>query len=908
MKEIPKPKYSIGQVFTPISENGAPVEGLTGDYPIVEVGDFRNGHYYYRLDTGDPSVSGWTRDDLLLTRKELDRLVGGDPFTHFLALHHITPNGSKFYKLLDPCPICGTGTLTVWAGNKGNINVQCSNRCHSKDMGRGMNLILDRLEKQQPPPGFQIAVNRNYTGKIPQSATKSVWYQFNHSFKTETLDLEGLIAVIRAGYAITAVHNNERKKDNFVSAQHIGLDFDTEDEQSSLDVLQADPFIAGYGALIHTSASHTPEKPRARVLFILDKPITDADCYARYAEALVARFHVADKHCTDPVRIWFGSKDCEYRLLGNVLPAEVLEKEVANRPAQPKQTHSTPKLDKTIPQGKRNGTLTSLGGSLRRKGLSVPEIEAALKGVNAQRCDPPLPDIEVERIAQSVGRYDADPLETTSTTPDPEKLFEDVMNTNANDRHAALRKLAQCLSELDPFTVGMYAERVKAARLYNKTEFIQAVKDAQKSGSVANTAGGRKDSPTDDELGERWIQSYPLTAYGLGEFRRYQDGAWPGISQDIVKAEISKVIEDAKKEGVRPTRGRLESVLELVRLKISAPNELWDADSDLLPCKNGVLHIPSRTLHEHDPKYHFTTRLDYDYDPDADASNFKQALYSSIPDAAEMVQEFFGYTLTTDTRYESAIWFFGPPGSGKSTILLGLQVMLGPRAGLLGLNDIVHSRFALTNLIGKTLVFSTEQPQSFISATHIINAIISGEPIEIDRKFKEPMIITPYAKIAWAMNELPRIDGASNGIYRRLMLVRFSPRAKEEQDIDLKEKIKKEGPGILNWSLDGLARLRERGNFSVPSSVVTATEQFQESNDIPRIFLQEVCLTDPNYKTQSNDLYQAYRQWCEKNGHRAQSSTTIAEDWERLGLVRTSINGRRYWKGVQVKRISLDDL
>jgi Bifunctional DNA primase/polymerase, N-terminal/Primase C terminal 1 (PriCT-1) len=59
-----------------------------------------------------------------------------------------------------------------------------------------------------------------------------------------------------------------------------------------------------------------------------------------------------------------------------------------------------------IPEGQRNRTLTSLAGSMRRRGMTPEEIYAALAAVNAQRCRPPLPDEEIRKIADSVGRYE----------------------------------------------------------------------------------------------------------------------------------------------------------------------------------------------------------------------------------------------------------------------------------------------------------------------------------------------------------------------------------------------------------------------------------------------------------------------------------------------------------------------
>lgn len=58
-----------------------------------------------------------------------------------------------------------------------------------------------------------------------------------------------------------------------------------------------------------------------------------------------------------------------------------------------------------IPSGERNSTLFKMASSLRAQAYTEPEILATLKAVNAGRCDPPLPDRELETICGSVGKY-----------------------------------------------------------------------------------------------------------------------------------------------------------------------------------------------------------------------------------------------------------------------------------------------------------------------------------------------------------------------------------------------------------------------------------------------------------------------------------------------------------------------
>jgi len=59
----------------------------------------------------------------------------------------------------------------------------------------------------------------------------------------------------------------------------------------------------------------------------------------------------------------------------------------------------------TIPIGKRNETLASLAGTMRRRGMEFDEILAALLIANQKRCEEPLSDDEVRKIVESICRY-----------------------------------------------------------------------------------------------------------------------------------------------------------------------------------------------------------------------------------------------------------------------------------------------------------------------------------------------------------------------------------------------------------------------------------------------------------------------------------------------------------------------
>jgi putative DNA primase/helicase len=447
-----------------------------------------------------------------------------------------------------------------------------------------------------------------------------------------------------------------------------------------------------------------------------------------------------------------------------------------------------------------------------------------------------------------------------------------------------------------------YRERTFYKVLEGRTEFYQpgGKVSANGNGSRPKKTKGKPSPPTHDELRDRWIEGNPHHAHGLGEWRRYEVGTWPTISETSVKAEIAEVIEKAKPEGVKPTASILASVTELTRIKVYVPDESWDADPDVLVCQNGALRISTGELMNHRPEHYATSAAPYDYNPDAVAAYFRLFLQKTLPSAGPFLQEFAGYALTTNMSHELAVWLFGPPGSGKSTLLAGFQAMLGHRAGILGLAELERSRFTLADLPGKTLVVASEQPSSYLASTNTLNAIISGEPLQVERKYRDPFTVIPRAKVCWAMNELPRVADANSGLFRRVKVVAFPELPEEDRDPEVKRRIEQEGAGILNWALEGLHRLTERGYFDIPEGIQDATRQFRTNNDVPALFVEDRCVKGSNFEVQASHLYREYKSWCEDNGHRPQSSTRLADDWRRLGFERKRTMAGTVYRGLQL--------
>jgi hypothetical protein len=119
---------------------------------------------------------------------------------------------------------------------------------------------------------------------------------------------------------------------------------------------------------------------------------------------------------------------------------EWLPEEVESHGRQPNQRiDGGGQKNGTIPVGQRNAYLTSLAGSMRRRGMSQSAIEAALFVENELKCDPPLPSDEIRGIAKSIMRYSPTAYPVNDTlAPFPFETLPSVLSKLTDELSKAL--------------------------------------------------------------------------------------------------------------------------------------------------------------------------------------------------------------------------------------------------------------------------------------------------------------------------------------------------------------------------------------------------------------------------------------------------------------------------------------
>ena len=110
-----------------------------------------------------------------------------------------------------------------------------------------------------------------------------------------------------------------------------------------------------------------------------------------------------------------------------------------------------PISDGKIPVSSRNATLTSIAGTMRRRGMSAQAIAAALQAENEQRCEEPLDEDEIERIAISVARYEPTKTQADLVIEAIGAMEHQMPQVSLDPSHAFSQDVVSALAVLSAF-------------------------------------------------------------------------------------------------------------------------------------------------------------------------------------------------------------------------------------------------------------------------------------------------------------------------------------------------------------------------------------------------------------------------------------------------------------------------
>jgi len=402
----------------------------------------------------------------------------------------------------------------------------------------------------------------------------------------------------------------------------------------------------------------------------------------------------------------------------------------------------------------------------------------------------------------------------------------------------------------------------------------------------------------------RKIRAQQTLIFLGGQFCVYKGGRYVPVSKDEIHHLIKVAVNGSFSSALRnEIRACLEADAFIRHDNLNIP-------SKLINLTNGLLDLESFELQPHDPKFHFMAQIESSYIAGSECPKWIGFLKEALGDdlkKIDLVQEFFGYCLNPVTNMEKSLMLLGEGANGKSVVLNVLRGLLGDANCSSIQMENFDNRNYRAEFFEKMVNISTETNTKAHVYEAIFKELVSGETITADRKYEQPFSFKNTCKLAFAFNEMPRVDDKSKAFYRRILMVPFNTYVPEEkQDRLLSTKLLEEKAGILLWSMEGLKRLRTQGVFTQPESVKNALEAYKRENNNIINFVEECCLFSEADRTDKSVLYLAYSRFCKENGYQAQNKLNFGKN-----LLRTfhqvkddRISSKRFWKGITFKSSS----
>jgi len=382
-----------------------------------------------------------------------------------------------------------------------------------------------------------------------------------------------------------------------------------------------------------------------------------------------------------------------------------------------------------------------------------------------------------------------------------------------------------------------------------------------------------------------------------GEFYEYDHGVYVRVGKERIRQYIKEIAG-------KDFRGRLsEEVLLSLETDIYIEVEKLNATKQL-NVKNGILDLEKMVLYPHDNTILSSIQLGVSYEPGVQCALWEKSLdeiFEGDFDKISVLQEYMGLCFTKDVTQQRALFLIGEGANGKSVILGTLEELLGKENFSAIPLEKFNDAHYVSALFGKLANISIETNAKSEVYDSVFKAVVSGDALTADPKYRHPFTFFPFCKLVFALNSMPRVDDKTDAFFRRLIILRLNKQfTDEEQNKQLPKQLKAELNGIFNWCMVGLARLNERGVFQVPDSVKAEVADYRRENNNIMVFVDEECEFHPQTEISKQTLYDNYAIWCKDNGYKAVAKKKLSVELLRhyKAISERRSNTERFWEGI----------
>ena len=360
------------------------------------------------------------------------------------------------------------------------------------------------------------------------------------------------------------------------------------------------------------------------------------------------------------------------------------------------------------------------------------------------------------------------------------------------------------------------------------------------------------------------------------------------------------------------TRAQIDKMISLAadHTGMSIHADQLDVNDDLFGVGNGVIDLRTGRFRQATPEDFITKQGLVEYDGSAKCPKWEKFINDIVNGDEELekfLQRLVGYTLWGGNPEQAFFIFYGNGANGKSTFLRIIQKLLGAYAKAAesmlfvesGWSNPGGAREDIVRLKGVRLVLTTEISDRKYLNEDLVKRMTGDDTLAGRVPYgKRTIEFHPKFTPIMATNHRPIVRDDDEGIWRRINEVPFMRTfAKEEQDPKLREKLEKELPGILNWSIEGCLEYQKLG-LQTPPAVVNASKSYRQDMDIFGDFIEEICEEGTDKKAIFNDLYDQYCEYAQVSHFRAMSKKAFGRKLKDRGYKPIKFKGLRGYSGI----------
>lgn len=380
------------------------------------------------------------------------------------------------------------------------------------------------------------------------------------------------------------------------------------------------------------------------------------------------------------------------------------------------------------------------------------------------------------------------------------------------------------------------------------------------------------------QIAELMCVAHPIKKINCCEGSKTSDYDLIGIYQEegpnkgiyITDEEYLRIL--ARKYNYSLTDKDFKEIMIAMRSLLPRTNRC--SDPNMIAVNNGIFDYNKKELLPFTPDVVFLTKSGVNYNPNAkninihnddddtdwDVDSWMDEL-SDDPDVVNTLWEILSAIIRPHVRWNKAAFLYSEVGNnGKGTLCTLMRNLCGESACVSMPMSNFSKEFLLEPLLSASAIITDENDVGeYIDKSANMKAVITNDPISINRKHKKPITYQHFGFMVQCLNGYPKIKDKSDSFYRRQL---FIPMNKQFTGIE-RRYIKGDylhRKEVLEYVLYKVLNT----NFwelSTPAFCEEALNEYKEFNDPIRTFyneMEEELVWDLIPFTFLYDLYKAW--------------------------------------------------